>query len=679
MNNGTFLKVALVSLLCMLGAAFSQEAKVKPSMIPWKTGEYTLIAREMSLVDALNSFGTSQGLSVVMSKNVVGVLSGDFRNLAPQDFLEKVATLHSLAWYYDGTALYIYASSEIETLLVDLQYMKAGEVREMLRELGVEDERFPLKTTSNDELVMVAGPPRYVMLVAELIEKADKLREKRTYSEIETRIFPLKHTWADDVTLGGGGGGEASPSIKGVAKMLEDIMKIGETKAQDKAQKNGENKGDNVLEEAMDRTFQPIIKAENRLNAVVVRDVVTRMPVYEKLIAELDVPQKLVEIAVTTLELSKNDALDWQLSLSVKGATGNMEGAAGQNVDNLFSPEELIGKGLSGAMAYIGKHVTVDASLATLRQKGKARGISRTSILTMNNMSATISDTQSYHARVVGTEVASLEEVKAGMTLNVKPRIVFPAVKDAPAQFWMTVSLSDGGFESISVDAMPLTRESSVQTQAAVNEGDCILLAGYLKDIEEEAHWGIPYLRDIPYIGWLFGGISKKKETVQRMFILTPYLVDIDTAELARVQATRQRNITREEELEDDKKEDDVEREKRDLERKNRDEKRHEQAKDDLERRKAELKLEKKKRQADRDEKRKEWKEDIKEQNKDWEEEQKEQKELKKKWEKYYSDPKNLQKETQKQSGAGASTEMDSNPPSDSETVIQNWAGASFT
>ncbi|MBQ7176215.1 MAG: type III secretion system outer membrane ring subunit SctC, partial [Victivallales bacterium] len=648
MNSGTLLKVALVSLLCILGTAFSQEAKVKPSMIPWKTGEYTLIAREMSLVDALNSFGTAQGLSVVMSKNVMGMLSGDFRKLAPQEFLDKVATLHSLTWYYDGTALYIYANSEIETLLVDLQYMKAGEVREMLRELGVEDERFPLKTTSNDELVMVAGPPRYVMLVAELIEKADKLREKRTYSEIETRIFPLKHTWADDVTLGGGGGGEAAPSIKGVAKMLEDIMKIGNSKAQDKAQgKTDEKKADDILGGEMDRAFQPIIKAENRLNAVVVRDVVSRMPIYEKLIAELDVPQKLVEIAVTTLELSKNDALDWQLSLAVKGTTGNMEGAAGQNVDNLFSPEELIGKGLSGAMSYIGKHVTVDASLATLRQKGKARGISRTSILTMNNMSATISDTQSYHARVVGTEVASLEEIKAGMTLNVKPRIVFPVVMGNPAQFWMTVSLTDGGFESIAVDSMPLTRESSVQTQAAVNEGDCILLAGYLKDIEEEAHWGIPYLRDIPYIGWLFGGISKKKETVQRMFILTPYLVDIDTAELARVQATRQRDITTEEELEDDKKEDDAEREKRDLERENRDEKRNEKTKDVLEKRKAELKLEKKKRQAVRDEKRKEWKEDIKEQNKDWEEEQKENKELKKKWEKYYSDPKNLQPEAQ--------------------------------
>ena len=61
-------------------------------------------------------------------------------------------------------------------MLVDLKYMKAGEVRAMLAELGVEDRRFPLKTTSNDELVMVSGPPRYVSLVAEMIARADSLR-----------------------------------------------------------------------------------------------------------------------------------------------------------------------------------------------------------------------------------------------------------------------------------------------------------------------------------------------------------------------------------------------------------------------------------------------------------------------------------------------------------------------
>jgi hypothetical protein len=105
---------------------------------------------------------------------------------------------------------------------------------------------------------------------------------------------------------------------------------------------------------------------------------------------------------------------------------------------------------------------------------------------------------------------------------------------------------------SLSVDAMPMTRASTLQTQTAVFENESIMLAGYLRDIEESAGWGIPYLRDIPWIGWLFGGASVRKETVQRMFVFTPHIVDLDAEMLARLQATRLRDITEEEKMEDD-------------------------------------------------------------------------------------------------------------------------------
>ncbi len=620
MKYSTVLVIALASVI-----AFSLLAQEKATgTIPWKTADYSLLAREMPLRDALTAFGTAEGISVVISDNVAGVVSGDFKKLPPLEFLNRITMLHNLTWFYDGAALYIYTGGEIETMLLDLKYMKAGEVQAMLKELGVEDERFPLKKTSNDELVMVSGPPRYVMLVAELIAKADKLREKRTVSEVETRIFYIHHTWADDVNLsvsGAEGGGQ----IKGVAKMLEEIMvDNATTPVKNKSEKGDDLEKDDPLQASLDRGFKPVIRAENRLNAVIVKDVSWRMPLYEEMISKLDVPQQLVEIAVTSLEMSKNDALDWQLSLAVKGQSGDVEGGAGQNAANLFSVADLAGKGLAGALSYIGKHVTVSASLTALRQKGKARSISRTSLLTMNNMGASLSDMQSYHARVVGSEVASLEEVSAGTTLNVKPRLVMSETPGKPNRFWMTVTLSDGGFEAVTVDAMPLTRTSSLTTQTAVNEGDCILLAGYFRDIEEKVGWGIPYLRDIPYIGWIFGGITKKQESVQRLFILSPYIVELDTEDLANVQATRQRNITREEELEDDKEDDESLREIRELEREDREKARREKYVDLLEKRKAELELEKEKREAQRQEKRQEWKANVKSDREVWLEHQRE-------------------------------------------------------
>jgi type III secretion protein C len=442
------------------------------------------------------------------------------------------------------------------------------------------------------------------MLVSEMIARADKLREQRTFTAVETRIFPLKHTWADDVSFSVTSP-ESTTTIRGIARLLEEIMNGGSGPAPVR-EGDSTNETDRLSANA-DSAFRPVIRPENRLNAVIVRDTVTRFPMYEKLIADLDRHQRLVEIGVTVLEMSQEDALDWQLSLKVSGAKDEFEGAAGQNAANLFNPATLGGKGLAGALTYLGDDYSVSASLSALREKGKARSISRTSILTLNNMSAEMTDTQSYHARVVGTEVATLEEVSAGTKLQVKPRIVRAVSTNEPDRVWLSMELQDGGFEAISVDAMPMTRSSSLETQAAVLEGHSIMLAGYLRDIKESGGWGIPYLRDIPWIGWLFGGSSTRNETVQRMFILTPYVIDVTTNDVLSVQADRQRDIEREEVLEDEFDKDGIERKEREAQIEFRREMRQERAIERSERNEAMRDLSREKRREEMKEDRKTW------------------------------------------------------------------------
>ena len=574
---------AIAAALFAAGFSFAGEGAV--GNIPWKLPRYTLVARDMDLRMALDSFAVSEGLSVVMSDQVAGRFSGDFKDVPPAEFLEKIATVHNLMWYYDGAALYVCGAGEIRTLLIDLKYMKAGELAKLLGELGVEDVRFPLRTASNDELVMVSGPPRYVALVSETIAKADRLREMRTVSEIETRVFPLVHTWADNVSFSVSSP-ESTATIRGVARLLEEIMNGGGSQALDVSITNSVS----ALEAAQMSTFNPVIRPENRINAVIVRDAAVKMPMYEKLIRELDVPQKLVEIDVTIVELSREDALDWQLSLAAAGRRGHSDGSVGQNAQNIFAPAELAGQGLAGSMTHIHSAYSIAASLSALRSKGKARNISRTALLTVNNLAAEMTDSQSYHARIVGTEVATLEEVSAGTKLQIKPRIVAASRGGAATnKVWLSMRLDDGGFQTVTVDSMPMTRSSTLQTQTSVYEGDSIMLAGYLRDIEESGGWGIPYLRDIPWIGWIFGGASVKKETVQRMFLITPHVVDLDEEMLARLQATRLRDVVEEEKIADDAEDSDVERRLRELERDEAGRRRRERYDNRYERRKAEI------------------------------------------------------------------------------------------
>lgn len=521
--------------------------------VVWKEPRYTLIARGIPLHEALDSFAVAQGLSSVISPHIKGQLSGDFKDMPATAFLDKLCTMHHLMWYYDGAALYLYSADEITTSLLELRYLTLLDVQQMLLELSVADERYPLKSTDAGNLLLLNGPPRYVQLIRELIARADALREQRSYCEVETRLFPITHTWADDVQLNTASPEGSTTVIKGVATLLAELIEATEVATRDSSITNAPPEEIARVE----RAFRPIIKADNRLNAVVIRDAISRMPMYTRLIQQLDIAQPLVEIGVTVLELSQEDALDWELELRAKVSSSNLMAGAGQAIRNLVTPETLSGRGFAGAFSYIGDTFSVESSLTALQDTGKARGISRSSLLTLNNMSAEMTDTQSYHVKIVGDKLATLETVSAGTQLRIKPRIV-PILNEenGQPQIWLTMELEDGGFEAVAVEAMPMSRESRLATQAAVKEGESLLIAGYLRDIDAEKKWGIPWLRELHWIGWLFGGTQKTKTSVQRMFILTPRIISLDAHDLIRNQAEHQRNLTVERMLSGDAMED---------------------------------------------------------------------------------------------------------------------------
>ena len=581
--------------------------------IPWRVPEYSLTARSLKVRELLETFAVAEGVPIVLSEAVRGELSGDFDRVPARAFLDRVATVNNLTWYYDGATIWVYGSGEILTTLLDLRYMKADEVVALMRDLGVEDARFPLKSASGGELVMVSGPPRYVTLVVDMIAKADRLREQRTFTQLETRLFPLTYTWADNVSFqrSSGNGVETYTSIRGVAALLQEIMQVGGEKVQE---------GSNAVDRAVAAVPQPIIRPENRLNAVLVRDAAPRLPMYEALIRELDRPQKLVEIGVTVLELSREDALDWQLSLGVGASKDRHSGRAGQNVSNLMTPENLLGLGASGAYSYLGRHVNVQASVAALKAKGKARNIARTSLLTLNNMTAELSDTESYSAKLVGEKVASVAETSAGTRLAVKPRIVEPPAgsTNVARQVWLTPELQDGGLDRLAtVDSLPTKRTTTLETQASLPEGESLLLAGYFKDIDEESGWGIPYLRDIPFIGWLFGGHSRTRQTVQRLFVLTPHVIDpffslnSPTQDVSTVQLLRQRDVTGAELMSDAADRDDMARKEREAALKEKRTIRHEQFDETYRRNEKERDLRQERREAAREESRAAWNRDF--------------------------------------------------------------------
>jgi len=77
----------------------------------------------------------------------------------------------------------------------------------------------------------------------------------------------------------------------------------------------------------------------------------------------------------------------------------------------------------------------------------------------------------------------------------------------------------------MSVDKIPIVRRRTVNTQALVEEGASLLIAGYSSEERSNAVTGVPLLKDIPGVGGLFRSTEKKQSNMERFYLLTPRLV----------------------------------------------------------------------------------------------------------------------------------------------------------
>ena len=88
----------LLAAVLVLGLSASATCAEKRSVrkLPWKSPEYTLVARQMPIRSALESFSVAQGIPILLSDRVAGVLSGDFKGVViftshDHEFIQTIA------------------------------------------------------------------------------------------------------------------------------------------------------------------------------------------------------------------------------------------------------------------------------------------------------------------------------------------------------------------------------------------------------------------------------------------------------------------------------------------------------------------------------------------------------------------------------------------------------------
>ncbi len=479
-------------------------------------GPFEYYAESQNLRELLTSMASNYGMAISVSSKIEDRVKGHFGPSTPEALLNQLAQIYNLTWYYDGAVLYVYKNDEVISELVQLGSLSEPELRQAIQRTGIWDNRFSWRSSPSKGVVYVSGPPRYIQLVSQF---SKALQEQRVSQKpLFVDIIPLKYATAVDRTIEYR---DQSISVPGVAATLQRILSGAAITLTADEKKKGKVAPSEL------GSAQAIIEADPALNAIIVRDHQSRLPLYRELVRRLDRPQARIEIGVTIIDVSANDideiGVDWAAGADVGGTNTAIDLVTTGNQNEDFfqlSNGESFNSLLTG-----NKLNYVLGRVRLLQGRGDAQIVSRPTLLTMENVQAVLDDSSTFYVRISGTEVADLREVTYGTQLRLTPRILGDKNQPNP-DIQLSLHIEDGSLIADgNVGDLPSTRNTVIDTLASVPHNQSLMIGGVYRNSIERNVRKIPFLGDIPLIGALFRTNNTQVRKLVRLFIVEPKLI----------------------------------------------------------------------------------------------------------------------------------------------------------
>ena len=522
----------------------------------WPKNTAYLFVRNKPIADSVADFCKMQGIDAVLSerlKNNKQRVNRSFEKMFPTHIWDQLAKAYGLLWFFDGHALYVYESSEIQTQIFKIHPMQIDPLLEAIDAMGFYGSNMRIRPMREGGILIVSGTPKMIELLTSITENISLYNTSET-DHLDVNVFHLKHAWADDKAVGG-------LNIPGVATLLDNILgqqeksenalkpaakkttakKISsvrekgteDPKGKKKPTKEEEKKdeGTDESETETDKTKSEggVITTDPRQNAVIVKDYRRKMPMYRELIDKLDVPLELIEIQAAMVNVYKG--CNFQIgSDSVTVQSQNRKQAhftykaigSGDNSDT-------VSKGLTVNLNGVVNGIQFMSAVNTLAGKNLGKILARPSVLTMDNLTAVMKQGKTHYFMVTGSKNGDMYSVEASTDLNVTPHLF---TQDGKTCIQLILNIEDESFEtSPAAGSNASTVSSSISTQAVVYEGQSVLIGGYFSEDYNDNDSGIPVLKDVPVLGHLFKSHNRKKQISERLFLITPKIVRLSASD----------------------------------------------------------------------------------------------------------------------------------------------------
>jgi len=287
--------------------------------------------------------------------------------------------------------------------------------------------------------------------------------------------------------------------------------------------------------QASEPLVSPITRifSDDIINSVIVLATPEDYETIKETIAKIDISPRQVVIEGLIASIIMQDELSlglaYSMNLQINSGNLSLGGPIGLNTALLTSPPG--DKNFGSGFTFLGTDSkgVVRAYINALASDSKAKLLAAPHILVSDNREARIQVGQQVPiitAETYGsTTVAPQRTVQykdIGIILKVKPQI------NAGGLVTLEVSQEVSTFETLTLysnETQIILDKTEASSNLVVQDGQTIIIGGLIREDTTRDGSGIPFLRSIPVLGYLFGNVHRKGTRTELIILLTPHVI----------------------------------------------------------------------------------------------------------------------------------------------------------
>jgi len=315
----------------------------------------------------------------------------------------------------------------------------------------------------------------------------------------------------------------------------------------------------NIINKASSQTEMQILGqtkmiADERTNSLLVYASKEDMKTIKDIVAKLDVVLAQVLIEAEIIQVSLGDNANLSFSYLQRTSQGNdyLNGIGAIKNGTLIDRNAIGSAGsgtnsiLPGGFTYVlGLGNDLDIAVNALAGSSRARVLQRPRIQTSHNEPAHIFvgesrpyPTGSYYGGGAYGGYSSIQQIPIGVTLDVTPLINPDGL--VVMDINQDVQSVNGSVTIANVGDVPITSQKNATAKVSVRDRDTIMLGGLIETQKSENNSGVPVLKDIPLLGYLFRSTGHTDSRNELIVLIRPTV--LPTPEVAAIAAKNEKD-----------------------------------------------------------------------------------------------------------------------------------------